>query len=440
MKGIKNVAAILLIAALALALALFSACSASPASSQPTLGTHSVLSGADTPQGGAKIALLTLPVYMEQPIGQETWDAITRFAGEEGITKGLYKTEENEAAPTLDLAVKGGAKLVIVLGQELYALMEQAQREYPDVYFVLLDADENVDLYSNGLGVRFASEQAGWLAGYAAACNGLHTMAFFESEDLTDQRYALGFLLGAEAAVNSGNAPGALAMFPVNFPGEATLPWQERLTQLLHGGVQAVFANVPTAQVEILALAQEYDVPVIVTDGGGADDIAALTTTTKNPYAVLLLVLEGWKLNNLPWGELRVAGIAGDAIALEIPAEFENFTQADYETAIERFTDDKVEELMENLLQPDEDGMLPSPQSLGLQHVWVSGPFSYTSPASSSSQEQAPPPESNAPPQDAAPDVQSTPPSSIDQSSSATESSSSLPPSEGGESPPGGAG
>ena len=77
----------------------------------------------------------------------------------------------------IDLAVKGGAKVIATPGFLFeYPIME-AQTKYPDVSFILVDAepkdkDGNVQIEDNVMSIMYAEEQAGYLAGYAAVTEG----------------------------------------------------------------------------------------------------------------------------------------------------------------------------------------------------------------------------------------------------------------------------
>ena len=57
----------------------------------------------------------------------------------------------------------------------------EAQTKYPDVSFILVDAepkdkDGNVQIEDNVMSIMYAEEQAGYLAGYAAVTEGTRTL------------------------------------------------------------------------------------------------------------------------------------------------------------------------------------------------------------------------------------------------------------------------
>lgn len=100
----------------------------------------------------------------------------------------------------IDLAVKGGAKVIATPGFLFeYPIME-AQTKYPDVSFILVDAepkdkDGNVQIEDNVMSIMYAEEQAGYLAGYAAVTEGYKNLGFMGGIAVPAViRYGYGFI------------------------------------------------------------------------------------------------------------------------------------------------------------------------------------------------------------------------------------------------------
>ena len=85
-------------------------------------------------------------------------------------------TEKSTTAylESIDQAVKNGAKVIVTPGFLFEEPVYIAQDQYPDVTFILIDgnphdADYNYKTADNCVGITYAEEQVGFLAGYAAS-------------------------------------------------------------------------------------------------------------------------------------------------------------------------------------------------------------------------------------------------------------------------------
>lgn len=403
MKAFFRVFALVMLAAL-----LLVGCSSPPSSLSNS--TPSAVTMPSAPPDGAQIALIALEAQVETPMVKTVWNTISLFSGEEGVSNGLYKASEEELLPTLDLAVKGGAQVVVLVGEEMQELLRQAQTSHPAVKFILVGANDNASLLANGAGIRFSAEQAGWLAGYAAVADGMKKIAFMESEALTDQRYALGFLLGADAAAEK-NSDGSkkISAYAVNvLQNEYNVSWQQYLARLFQEGTQVVFANAEGTQSEVLALAREGNAQIIATSTDDSTGSSILAALQYNPHNALLQLLASWKDSKFPGGQMQVAGVANEGVSLDMEnAGFENFTATQYKNVMKLFTSGALAQQIDEVVQLQENGKFPLPTTLALEHVWVAipaspEPASASAPSGSSSssgatQESTPPASEEAP-------------------------------------------
>lgn len=161
---------------------------------------------------------------------QATWESVESFAKDNALTAKCYKTEAvvdpDEAAKAakegkeikgpltkeesymkaIDKAVKNKAKLVIMAGSNFETTVYSAQSTYPDVKFLLIDgvphdAALNFATAANTIGVIFAEEEAGYLAGYAVVKEGYNKIGFMGGQEIPAvKRYGYGFVQGAAAA------------------------------------------------------------------------------------------------------------------------------------------------------------------------------------------------------------------------------------------------
>ena len=113
-------------------------------------------------KGGYELALITdVGTIDDKSFNQGTWEGLEKYAKDNNLTHKYYKpTEKSDEAcmNAIDLAVKGGAKVIATPGFLFeYPIME-AQTKYPDVSFILVDAepkdkDGNVQIEDNVMSI-----------------------------------------------------------------------------------------------------------------------------------------------------------------------------------------------------------------------------------------------------------------------------------------------
>src|SRR5690625_2836387 len=169
-----------------------------------------------------EIALITDKGNIDdKSFNQGSWEGVVEFAEAENISHNYIKPEEaNDAGylAAIDLAVEGGAKVVVTPGFLFEVAIHEAQEKYPDVKFILLDgvphaADSHEpDIAENTASVLYADEEAGYLAGYAAVKDGFTHLGFMGGMAVPAvQAFGYGYLQGAEdAAAEMGLEDGAI--------------------------------------------------------------------------------------------------------------------------------------------------------------------------------------------------------------------------------------
>ncbi|MBR3787828.1 MAG: BMP family ABC transporter substrate-binding protein [Firmicutes bacterium] len=168
--------------------------------------------GADRPEKPAEYEIAMIADSSEIKDGsftQCTWESVEGFASTNGLTSKCYTPEESTKEAYLDTikkAVDNKAKMIVLAGSNFETAAFSAQSIYPDVNFLLIDGvpHDTGDKYgaaSNTIGVIFAEEQAGYMAGYAAVKDGYHKLGFMGGKSLPPvKRYGYGFVQGAAAA------------------------------------------------------------------------------------------------------------------------------------------------------------------------------------------------------------------------------------------------
>ena len=165
--------------------------------------------------GGDKyeLALITdVGTIDDKSFNQGAWEGLEKYAKEHDISHKYYKPKEksNDAyLESIKMAVDAGAKVIVTPGYLFEVPIYQAQAEYPDVTFVLLDGQPNdgnqddpkYETANNTVCILYAEEQAGFFAGYAAVRDGFRKLGFQGGMAVPAvKRFGHGFVMGADAA------------------------------------------------------------------------------------------------------------------------------------------------------------------------------------------------------------------------------------------------
>ncbi len=188
--------------------------------------------------GKFEIAMITdgAPVN-DKGYNQYTWNGVNAFAKENEKTCRYYQpsTDENgeltvdEIEKYIDLAVKNGAKQIVLPGEKFSVAAYEIAPTYNDVQFILIDAyphsqdNDTLRMQSNVECISFNKLQAGFLAGYSAFIMGskdkkgnlvrpyntrLGFLGSVASQNATD--YGAGFVQGLAYASDEKGVPTSL--------------------------------------------------------------------------------------------------------------------------------------------------------------------------------------------------------------------------------------
>jgi basic membrane protein A len=227
----------------------------------------------------------------DKSFNQGTWEGVKAYADDHGISCQYYKPSEVSDAAYLEsiaLAVKGGAKVVVCPGFLFEVAIYEAQTAYPNVTFILIDGEPHTADYatfkteSNVLCIKFAEEQVGFYAGYAAVKDGFTKLGFQGGQAVPAVvKYGYGFLQGAEAAAEEmGLADGSISMM-YNYSGDfaATPENQARVAGWYQGGTEIIFGCGGSIGNSVMAAAEastgKWVIGVDVDQGGESPTVIA---------------------------------------------------------------------------------------------------------------------------------------------------------------------
>lgn len=350
---------------------------------------------------GFEIALITDKGNIDdKSFNQGSWEGVVEFATANKYTHKYYKPEEASDAgylAAIDLAVTGGAKVVVTPGFLFEVAVYEAQTKYPEVKFILLDGAPHTADYAtfkteaNVASVMYSEEQSGYLAGYAAVTDGMTKLGFMGGMAVPAvQAFGYGFLQGAEvAATELGLADGAVEVtyhYTGNF--EETDTNKATAKTMYQEGTEVIFAAGGSVGKSVMSAAAEAEAKVIGVDVDQRyDSETVITSATKGLAASVVSVLDAiYKSNS--WatysGKTTYFNAANDGVGLPTVVigddkadafdRFESFDKAAYDKVFATLVDGSVE-LLRQIEVADANGYATAEEltaELGLKKVAVS--------------------------------------------------------------------
>lgn len=312
-------------------------CSKPAAPSPAPGGENQGGTGNEGNQGGSstgyEIALITDKGNIDdKSFNQGSWEGVVAFAKENNISHNYIKPEEASDTgylAAIDLAIQGGAKVVVTPGFLFEVAIYEAQTKYPDVKFILLDGTPHTADYStfetkeNVASILYAEEQSGYLAGYAAVMDGMTKLGFMGGMAVPAvQAFGYGYLQGAEdAAKELGLDDGAIkAIYHYTGNFEENDTNKATAKTMYQEGMEVIFACGGSVGKSVMSAASEAGAKVIGVDVDQRyDSETVITSATKGLAPSVISVLESiYKTNS--WdtfgGKTTVFDASNDGVGL----------------------------------------------------------------------------------------------------------------------------
>jgi basic membrane protein A len=331
---------------------------------------------AEEPEAGSEIAMITdLGSIDDKSFNQGTWEGIVAYAEENGITHKYYKpTEQSTDAylAAIQLAVEGGAKVIVTPGFLFEEPIFLAQDLYPEVTFILIDGNPHNTDYSvyhtasNTVGIVFAEEEVGYLAGYAAVKDGYTKLGYMGGMAVPAViRYGYGFVQGAEAAAAEMGITSLDLKYFYTGNFDATPENQTQAASWYAEGVEVIFAAGGLVGNSVMSAAEAAGKAVIGVDvDQSAESDTVIVSAMKGLATSVWDNLDAYYNGTFPGGEGLVYGASNDGVSLSMDsAKFTTFSQADYDALFAKLADGSVS------IKNDTDAALPT--DLGLSIVKI---------------------------------------------------------------------
>ncbi|SMP61359.1 BMP family ABC transporter substrate-binding protein [Anoxynatronum buryatiense] len=342
----KKKMALLLILIMTLSLAACGSPAPAPAPSEEPAGETEAAAEGVSDDGTFELALITdIGTIDDKSFNQGSWEGLRDYAVDNGISHKYYQPSEKSTdayLSAIELAVRGGAKVIVTPGFLFEEPIFIAQDQYPDTHFILIDGVPHNEDYTefrtepNVVGVLYAEEQAGFLAGYAAVKDGSRSLGFMGGMAVPAVvRFGYGFVQGAEyAAEELGLAAGDVTI-NYHYTGgfDATPEVQTLAASWYQSGVDTIFACGGAVGNSVMAAAEQAGAKVVGVDiDQSGESETVITSAMKGLGASVYSTLEAFYAGSFPGGETIVMDASNDGVALPMAtSRFESFSQADYD-------------------------------------------------------------------------------------------------------------
>ncbi|MEN1760024.1 BMP family ABC transporter substrate-binding protein [Anoxynatronum sibiricum] len=351
----KKKMALLLILIMTLSLAACGSPAPAPAPSEEPAGETEAAAEGISDDGTFELALITdIGTIDDKSFNQGSWEGLRDYAVDNGISHKYYQPSEKSTdayLSAIELAVRGGAKVIVTPGFLFEEPIFIAQDQYPDTHFILIDGVPHNEDYTefrtepNVVGVLYAEEQAGFLAGYAAVKDGSRSLGFMGGMAVPAVvRFGYGFVQGAEyAAEELGLAAGDVTI-NYHYTGgfDATPEVQTLAASWYQSGVDTIFACGGAVGNSVMAAAEQAGAKVVGVDiDQSGESETVITSAMKGLGASVYSTLEAFYAGSFPGGETIVMDASNDGVALPMAtSRFESFSQADYDAIFEMLVND----------------------------------------------------------------------------------------------------
>lgn len=338
----KKIVSIMLAAIMAVGL---TACAQKPGTQGKSTEKETNTEGETGKDGKYELALITdVGTIDDKSFNQGSWEGLKKYADEKKISCKYYKpTEKSDKAcmTAIDLAVKGGAKVIVTPGFLFEKPIYQAQTKYPDITFILIDAapsdgKDNNNIEKNVLSVFYAEEQAGYLAGYAAVVEGYHKLGFMGGIAVPAVvRFGYGFVQGADAAAKElGFAKGEVSVkytYVGNF--DASPENNAKAAAWYNEGVQCIFACGGGVGNSVMKAAETAGAVVIGVDvDQSVESATVITSAMKNLGDSVYNAVSDYYAGTFVGGKSVTLDAKVDGIQLPMAtSKFKTFDKSQYE-------------------------------------------------------------------------------------------------------------
>ncbi len=312
------------------------------------------------------IAMITdIGTIDDKSFNQGTWEGIVEYAKANNKSYNYYQPTAQSTEIYLDMieqAVNDGAEIIVTPGFLFEQPIFSAQDLYPEVHFVLIDGNPNDGDWgkeggpeyrteANAVGIVYAEEQAGFLAGYAAVKDGYTKLGFMGGMAVPAVvRFGYGFAQGIEYAAEEMGLKDLTLNYHYTGGFAATPEAQALAASWYADGVEVIFACGGAVGDSVMAAAEAAGAKVIGVDvDQSSQSETVITSAAKGLSASVVAVLSAYYEGEFPAGQALVMDAASNGVELPMAnSRFKTFTQADYDAIFAKLVAGEVKLLKDS--------------------------------------------------------------------------------------------
>lgn len=321
---------------------------------------------------GCEISVIdSSPEMKTGSIAEDTWNSVMKYAAENGLSCDYFNPEEASEdgyLKTISKVVEQGAGMIVLPGSCFEETVYEAQKQYPEVYFLILDGvphnkKASYEISERTTGIVFAEEEAGYLAGYAAVSEGFSELGFIgESKAPEYKRYGYGFIQGAAAAAAETETRSKIRYAYADSKASETAAGLAE--EWYSGGTQIIFVCGDEITPAVIKTASSSSNKVISSDSAGSQSDDAVTAYVKKGIdAAVEKVVDGYADDRFIGGTAFNYAAKNNGIGLVMKdGAFSSFTDEQYDAVYGKLKNGKI--------QLKKDTNVKSAEELG--NEWVS--------------------------------------------------------------------
>ncbi|MBU1145249.1 MAG: BMP family ABC transporter substrate-binding protein [Firmicutes bacterium] len=292
----------------------------------------------------------------DESFNQGTYEGIIEFCTTNSLTYKYYKpleVSDDAYLDAIELAIAGGAQVVVTPGYLFESSIYAAQTLYPDVKFILIDGEPHTADYatyettSNTLSILFNEHESAFLAGYAAVYEGYTKLGFTGGMAVPAVvKFGIGFVAGAYYAADELDVTIELGNDTYHYFGDfaASDEHKNLASSWYVSGTEIIFAAAGGAGSSVMAAAADNDAMMIGVDidqSGQSDTV--LTSAMKMLANAVQQGLQAYLDDEFVGGVTEVKGAENDGVGLPMDtSRFTTFTQAQYDAIYAKLVDGTV--------------------------------------------------------------------------------------------------
>ena len=305
---------------------------------------------------GFEVAMITDKGEIDdKSFNQSTWEGIVEYAEANDKSYKYYKpleVSDDAYLAAIELAITGGAKIVVCPGFLFGTAIYKAQDMYLDTNFVIVDVPPNngdfenydIKVADNTFAIIYKEEQVGFLAGVAAVKDGYTKIGYLGGMAVPAVvKYGYGFVQGAEYAAAQMGIDSIELKY--HYTGDfADTPENQTMAASWYGaGTEIIFAAGGKVGNSAMSAAEAADAKVIGVDvDQSGDSETVITSAMKGLGTAVKAALADFYAGTFKGSVTDIYDISvPGGVGLEMAnSKFTTFTQADYDALVTLLSED----------------------------------------------------------------------------------------------------